>query len=211
MALIQCPECKREISDQAVACPQCGYPIAAKVIVEEENVSNSGTSAETQDPLDYESDLGTPESTSRSSAGPLLIGGALLVLAMVFATDYGGLKSSLLKITGNATPTMKSEDMVRELFVQGSDLFDPHSVEFRNLEYTDSDILKDTVWCGEVNAKNRMGAYTGWNKFSASKTDEGEIEVNIYAGITHETVDLLYGLSCKGTYSAPAEIRLEGR
>ena len=26
MALVQCTECGREISDQAIACPQCGYP-----------------------------------------------------------------------------------------------------------------------------------------------------------------------------------------
>lgn len=28
MALVQCPECKQEISDQAVACPHCGAPRA---------------------------------------------------------------------------------------------------------------------------------------------------------------------------------------
>jgi predicted amidophosphoribosyltransferase len=27
MALINCPECKKEISDKAEACPNCGYPI----------------------------------------------------------------------------------------------------------------------------------------------------------------------------------------
>ena len=27
MALIRCPECNREISDQAAACPGCGYPL----------------------------------------------------------------------------------------------------------------------------------------------------------------------------------------
>lgn len=27
MALIQCPECGREVSDQALACPGCGGPI----------------------------------------------------------------------------------------------------------------------------------------------------------------------------------------
>lgn len=27
MALIECPECDREVSDQAVTCPNCGYPI----------------------------------------------------------------------------------------------------------------------------------------------------------------------------------------
>ena len=27
MALINCPECNREISDKAVTCPHCGYPL----------------------------------------------------------------------------------------------------------------------------------------------------------------------------------------
>lgn len=31
MALMACPECRREISDQAHACPGCGYPIRAAV------------------------------------------------------------------------------------------------------------------------------------------------------------------------------------
>lgn len=28
MALIQCPECQRQISDKAAGCPHCGYPIS---------------------------------------------------------------------------------------------------------------------------------------------------------------------------------------
>lgn len=28
MALINCPECRREISDSAVSCPGCGHPIS---------------------------------------------------------------------------------------------------------------------------------------------------------------------------------------
>lgn len=28
MALIECPECKKEISDKATSCPNCGYPIS---------------------------------------------------------------------------------------------------------------------------------------------------------------------------------------
>jgi ribosomal protein L7/L12 len=27
MALIKCPECSNEISDKAIACPKCGYPL----------------------------------------------------------------------------------------------------------------------------------------------------------------------------------------
>lgn len=30
MALIECPECKREISDKASSCPGCGYPIISE-------------------------------------------------------------------------------------------------------------------------------------------------------------------------------------
>ena len=29
MALKPCPECKREVSDRAAACPHCGSPMAA--------------------------------------------------------------------------------------------------------------------------------------------------------------------------------------
>ncbi|NDL66663.1 zinc-ribbon domain-containing protein [Anaerotalea alkaliphila] len=29
MALIRCPECQREISDQSQSCPHCGYPLRA--------------------------------------------------------------------------------------------------------------------------------------------------------------------------------------
>jgi hypothetical protein len=27
MALITCPECSRDVSDEAAACPHCGYPV----------------------------------------------------------------------------------------------------------------------------------------------------------------------------------------
>lgn len=29
MALIKCPECGRQVSDKAAACPDCGYPISS--------------------------------------------------------------------------------------------------------------------------------------------------------------------------------------
>ena len=31
MALIECPECKRPVSSEAHACPNCGYPVAEKM------------------------------------------------------------------------------------------------------------------------------------------------------------------------------------
>jgi ribosomal protein L37E len=32
MALIQCPECQLQVSDKALACPHCGYPLNRTVI-----------------------------------------------------------------------------------------------------------------------------------------------------------------------------------
>lgn len=45
MALIQCPECGREVSDKAQSCPQCGYPIenanlAGRVKIQLPNTQN---------------------------------------------------------------------------------------------------------------------------------------------------------------------------
>ena len=49
-----------------------------------------------------------------------------------------------------------------------SDLLkDPFSAQFRGIE------CSDFGCCGEVNAKNLYGAYTGWRTFSASKADDG--------------------------------------
>lgn len=36
MALIKCPECEKEISDKAVSCPNCGYPIKDYVLTNPE-------------------------------------------------------------------------------------------------------------------------------------------------------------------------------
>ena len=39
MALITCPECSKEVSDQASACPGCGYPIHSAASGEPEQVT----------------------------------------------------------------------------------------------------------------------------------------------------------------------------
>jgi len=31
MALVECPDCKRQVSSEAKACPSCGYPIAERL------------------------------------------------------------------------------------------------------------------------------------------------------------------------------------
>ena len=49
MALISCPECRQGVSDQAMSCPKCGYPLKRTEymfhdVVECGSVSTSGQS-----------------------------------------------------------------------------------------------------------------------------------------------------------------------
>jgi hypothetical protein len=46
MALIQCPDCKTEISDKAVSCPKCGHPIK----VPQSSVDTTGSKSPTREP-----------------------------------------------------------------------------------------------------------------------------------------------------------------
>lgn len=39
MALIKCPECGRNFSDQADACPDCGYPTPGKKPKKKSNIA----------------------------------------------------------------------------------------------------------------------------------------------------------------------------
>lgn len=44
-----------------------------------------------------------------------------------------------------------------------SQLVDAESAQFRNVQKNRT----LDIWCGEVNSKNRMGGYAGWQKFAA--------------------------------------------
>lgn len=46
MALIECPECKKQISDKAENCPNCGFPIAKEKETFEKNLNDSVHKAE---------------------------------------------------------------------------------------------------------------------------------------------------------------------
>lgn len=47
MALIQCPECKKDVSSEANSCPHCGYPIKTEEKVDVQNIHTEQTITET--------------------------------------------------------------------------------------------------------------------------------------------------------------------
>lgn len=65
-------------------------------------------------------------------------------------------------------PPALDETMLRSAF---RDLKDPSSAQFRDIKYR-ADKGAWTI-CGEVNAKNSMGAYTGFQKFHGVASNHG--------------------------------------
>lgn len=67
MALIKCPECKADISNKAIICPKCGYPInKIKIETEEDRVVIRG---------------------KNKCKTFLIFGGILFFVSMIFSTS----------------------------------------------------------------------------------------------------------------------------
>lgn len=73
-------------------------------------------------------------------------------------------------MTAGAAFADSQQSRLRELVVEFSDLIDPDSVKFRKLRFTD---FAYAAWCGELNARNRLGGYVGWTKFVARDRRHG--------------------------------------
>ena len=57
-------------------------------------------------------------------------------------------------------------------------LNDPESAKIRKLMYFDDKANKIKVLCGEINAKNRMGGYVGYEKFFIASNGRYDIGQN---------------------------------
>lgn len=104
----------------------------------------------------------------------------------------------------------KTDDYLKQKFIDHSDLIDPESSIFRNVTYEEKE---NQEWCGEINAKNKLGGYTGWvpfkvivrenEKISASILQLEEIPVNATKNLKISIEDLnkslinLHNLTCK--------------
>lgn len=91
MALISCPECSREISDSAKACPHCGYPLV-EVLKKENSIS-------TKENIKINK-TGVTGNAFRTTADKIT--GIILVL-LLFGLIYG--ISSCAESCGNSTPS----------------------------------------------------------------------------------------------------------
>ena len=104
MALIQCPECGKEISDKALTCPSCGCPIKAEE-------PKADVSAERSNEIkDY-----TDASVKNKKLIPIIIGVAAAVIVLLLVVIIAiPKKSSKEEVTTEISEEEKSEEIYKE-------------------------------------------------------------------------------------------------
>ncbi len=93
----------------------------------------------------------------------------------------GGIAASIraiifIVIAGILVACTKTEDYLRDMVSKHSDFVDPRSAMFRNITYGDQLGISE-IYCGEINAKNRMGGYVGWKPFTITVFKDGTVYV----------------------------------
>ena len=99
----------------------------------------------------------------------------------------------------------KTDDYLKELITKHSDFIDPSSVMFRDITYGRFTSLWN-VYCGEINAKNRIGGYTGWKPFYITLAKDGEVNVTVIDPNSKVDLSSLGTLYCKDTASIGSSI-----
>lgn len=141
MALFTCPECKKKISEHAAACPNCGAPVVKAQVEAQRKQGKVG-----------------------------------LIVTIVVIVGFVAMCSNHEKKTASTSSSAassvaakkKNDDEMTEIKMQRlvrgfvtASLKDPDSAQFRNQK----------GGCGEVNAKNSFGGYSGFKRFIASGKD----------------------------------------
>lgn len=161
MALIKCPDCGKEFSDLAAACPNCGRP------------SRPAAAPAAPAPAANKPKLGCA-SIGCLTIIVLAIIGSLASHGTPSAEEQAATKAQLAKQNekSDAAATQassESHDFALKYNVQEtvkSVLKDPESADFRDVT-----VVHKGTWttvCGEVNAKNGFGGYTGYTEFVGS-------------------------------------------
>lgn len=139
MALVRCADCGKDRSDQAPACPYCGRP----------NPPGYGQAA-------------AVEYASPRATGFALLALVIGVLIIAIVVHLKG-PSPVADVPIVAGPSDSDLRVNAELAVQ-QQLRDPASAQFQNEVIRRKGDVASV--CGEVNAKNGFGGYTGFTSFA---------------------------------------------
>lgn len=99
MSLITCPECNQQISDHAISCPHCGYPLP---------IAESPSSDETISSIPQEQDVVSSETATKQRKKRILT--IVIACALVFACIGGVAGFAIVK---NQQEIAKQEELER--------------------------------------------------------------------------------------------------
>lgn len=156
MALIKCPECGRDVSTAADACPHCGYPIAKMRIKETKNELHAETIEEKQNDKIVIAKRGDSGSALSISAICLVIGLGLIIAFSVLMFTVPSARSAFIAgiILGCLAIVLPCIDIVR--FVKNWKnpnhcvLFDSKSKKFHLFTINGKEIIIDAADYVEV-------------------------------------------------------------
>lgn len=104
----------------------------------------------------------------------------------------------LLFLTLNSTSANanSNEALIQKAKTKAAyDLADPNAAQFRNV-FVSTKI--PTYVCGEINAKNKLGAYTGFNQFSYNDAT-GKAKILDPTSKYYESDIIVHGIYCKSS------------
>ena len=97
MAIITCPECKKAVSDSAISCPNCGYPLTKNVSQSQMAVQSEEQEGSIKDIINYlkyaamlEQTVYTYERTSDRLFDKICSLGSELHLLVAFLANHKG-------------------------------------------------------------------------------------------------------------------------
>jgi hypothetical protein len=160
----RCPQCAETIKKAAHVCKHCGYRFS-----EEEMAATRKAEGLDQN--------------WKAGCALVVIG---LVAALAFCSPDKDASKSGAKDEASAPADPLADESAQMLWIVKSKdgikarLRDPGSAEFRNVRFYSGG--KAPAVCGEVNAKNGFGGYTGSKRFIASGEDLAFVEGDVKAG-----------------------------
>jgi hypothetical protein len=170
MALIQCPECGKEFSDKAAACPNCGCPTEEAIVILNENNYYSNY-------IDEENNSKPKESGFGKIPLILVIIGILVLIFIFF--NYANqkepeYKKDIAMTTTTDTDTYTSPDVGYDEDISGL-VTDYESIQ-EDYSYDSSETI------GQRNALKSAESYLNYSAFSYS----GLIKQLEYEQFSHE-------------------------
>lgn len=159
MALIECPECGKQISENAEACPNCGNPMKSKSSIKD---------------IDAQFDSKKKEPKKYGCLGSLLIVGGVFIFGLMLMSVFNTGSSSSSSYTPPAHDKSMAWQMTQD-FVEKR-LSSPSTAEFPWSSDPDVDITQNGTTYnvqGYVDSENGFGAQIRTNFEAELRYDGG--------------------------------------